>query len=180
VAGRIEHEASSIFWIRLLVRVAQYIGRLSEDRMIPTVIAPCEELLWAGEILFQIQRTARALARRIDAELRPLGLTNGQFILLMLLNRQEDSGMADLASLLTIDRTTLIAALKTLERRNFVKITKDPSNHRARRMRLTRRGRALIMTCVPVWKRTSLEVESRLAGTNLDSFRQMLQALLSF
>ena len=85
--------------------------------------------------------------------------------------------MADLASLLAIDRTTLIAALKTLERRNFVRITKDPSDHRVRRMRLTRRGRALIKTSLPIWNRTRLEIESRLAGTDLDSFGQILQAL---
>jgi DNA-binding MarR family transcriptional regulator len=134
-------------------------------------------MLWAGETLFQIQRTARALTRRLHADLRPLGLTNGQCILLILLNRQEPLGMADLASLLAIDRTTLIAALKTLERRGFVKITDDQSDHRVRRMRLTRRGRALIMTSVPIWKRTTLEIESRVAGTDLDSFRQILQAL---
>jgi len=142
-----------------------------------TVTAPSEEPLWPGELFFQIQRSARVLARRCDAELRPLGLTNGQFILLMLLKRQEDSGMADLASLLAMDRTTLTAALKTLERRGFVKIAIDPSDLRVRRMRLTRRGSALIMTGLPIWKRTSLEIESRMVGTDLDSFGQILQAL---
>jgi len=149
----------------------------NEDMMIRTVIAPCEEPLWAGGIFFEIQRTARALARCFDAALRPLGLTNGQFILLMLLNRQEALGMADLASLLAMDRTTLTAALKTLERRGFVKITNHPTDHRFRRMKITRRGRALVTASIPIWKRASLEVESHLAGLDLDSFRQILQAL---
>ena len=148
-----------------------------EDLTIRTVIAPSEDPLWAGDPFFQIQRAARALARRFDSELRPLNLTNGQFILLMLLNRQEPPGMAGLASLLAMDRTTLTAALKTLERRDLVRIVNDPTDHRVRRMRLTRRGRALIMTSLPIWKRTSLEIESRLAGTDLDSFRQILRAL---
>src|ERR1700735_5118833 len=108
--------------------------------MIRTVIAPCEEPLWAREVFFQIQRTARALARCFDAALRPLGLTNGQFIILMFLNHQENSGMTDLASLLAIDRTTLTAALKTLERRDFVKIANDPSDHRVRRSGTKVRG----------------------------------------
>lgn len=85
--------------------------------------------------------------------------------------------MADLASLLAMDRTTLTAALKTLERRGFVKIANDPSDLRVRRIRLTRRGSALIMTSLPIWKRTSLEIESRMLGTDLDSFGQILQAL---
>jgi DNA-binding MarR family transcriptional regulator len=95
----------------------------------------------------------------------------------MSLNRQEASGMADLALLLAMDRTTLTAALKTLERRDFVKITNDPSDHRVRRLRLTRRGSALIATGLPIWKRTSREIESRLAGTDLDSFEKILRAL---
>jgi len=144
---------------------------------IRTVITPSEEALCGGELFFQIQRAARALARRFDAELRPLGLTNGQFILLMLLNRQEGSRMVDLASLLAMDRTTLTAAFKNLERRGFVRITNDPSDLRVRRTRLTRQGSALIMTSLPVWKRTSLEIESRLAGTDLDFFGQILRAL---
>jgi|HubBroStandDraft_1064217.scaffolds.fasta_scaffold50174_2 DNA-binding MarR family transcriptional regulator len=144
---------------------------------IRTVITPSEEALCGGELFFQIQRAARALARRFDAELRPLSLTNGQFILLMLLNRQEGSRMVDLASLLAMDRTTLTAAFKNLERRGFVRITNDPSDLRVRRTRLTRQGSALIMTSLPVWKRTSLEIESRLAGTDLDFFGQILRAL---
>jgi DNA-binding MarR family transcriptional regulator len=128
------------------------------------VIAPSEDRCGKEILFFQIQRAARALARRFDSELRPLSLTNGQFILLVLLNRLEPSGMAELASLLVMDRTTLTAALKTLERRDLVKIVNDPTDHRVRRIRLTRRGGALIMTSSPIWKRTSLEIESRLEG----------------
>jgi DNA-binding MarR family transcriptional regulator len=145
--------------------------------MIPTTSASFEETLLSGEVFFQIQRTARILARCFDAELRPLGLTSGQFILLMVLNRQEPSGMVDLASLLATDRTTLVAALKILERRGLVNIANDSSDRRLRRIRLTPRSRALIMTSVPVWKRTSLEIESRLAEIDLDSLREILQAL---
>lgn len=141
-----------------------------------SAIAPCEEALLAQGLFSNIQRAARALARRFDAELRPLGLTNSQFILLMLLNRQEPSGMAELASILAIDRTTLTAALKTLERRGFVRITNHPSDHRVRRIRLTGRGRASIMTSAPVWRRACQEIESRLAKTDLDYLRQILQA----
>src|SRR3954454_3904308 len=68
------------------------------------------------------QRAARALARRFDEALRPLGLTNGQFSLLMALNRPEPPGMGSVASLLAMDRTTLTAALKPLERRGLVEV----------------------------------------------------------
>ena len=52
------------------------------------------------------QRAARAFARRFDGALRPVGLTNGQFSLLMSLNRQQH-GDGPVAKLLAMDRTTL-------------------------------------------------------------------------
>ena len=73
-------------------------------------------------LCLHMQRAARALARRFDEVLRPFELTNGQFSLLMSLNRPEPPSMGPVASLLAMDRTTLTAALKPLERRGLVKV----------------------------------------------------------
>jgi DNA-binding MarR family transcriptional regulator len=67
-------------------------------------------------LCLHVQRAARTLARRFDDALRPFGLTNGQFSLLMSMNRPEPPGMAAVASLLAMDRSTLTAALKPLQR----------------------------------------------------------------
>ena len=48
------------------------------------------------------QRAARALARRFDHAFRPLGLTSGQFSLLMSLNRPAPASMGSIAELLEI------------------------------------------------------------------------------
>ncbi|HAU74937.1 MAG TPA: MarR family transcriptional regulator, partial [Agrobacterium sp.] len=65
------------------------------------------------------QRAARALARLFDNALKPVGINNGQFSLLMSLNRPEPPPMGPVANLLAMDRTTLTAALKPLERRGL-------------------------------------------------------------
>src|SRR5580704_5281225 len=83
-------------------------------------------------LCLHVQRAARALARRFDEALRPLGLRNGQFSLLMSLNRPEPPPMAAVASLLAMDRTTLTAALKPLERRGLVTLAADPGDRRSR------------------------------------------------
>src|SRR5215472_18487136 len=83
-------------------------------------------------LCLHVQRAARALARRFDEALRPLGLTNGQFSLMMSLNRPEPPAMGSVASLLAMDRTTLTAALKPLERHRLLKITADRNDRRAR------------------------------------------------
>jgi DNA-binding MarR family transcriptional regulator len=124
-----------------------------------------------------VQRAARALARRFDEALRPLGLTNGQFSLLMSLNRPEPPDMASVASLLAMDRTTLTAAVKPLERRGLLKVTADGSDRRVHRLKLTPEGMTLLASAVPVWERTSAEVEALLPDCNPAALRANLRAI---
>ncbi|MBU6497812.1 MAG: MarR family transcriptional regulator [Rhodospirillales bacterium] len=121
------------------------------------------------------QRAARALARRFDEALRPLGLTNGQFSLMMSLNRPVPPAMGAVASLLAMDRTTLTAALKPLEHRGLVEKTADPADRRSRRLVLTPPGAALLARAVPIWCATHAAVEVRLAKA--DRLRRDLRDL---
>ncbi|MBD3845190.1 winged helix-turn-helix transcriptional regulator [Bosea sp. SSUT16] len=113
-------------------------------------------------LCLHVQRAARALARRFDEALRPLGLTNGQFSLLMSLNRPEPPSLKPVAELLAMDRTTLTAALKPLERRGLVSIAADPRDRRSRRLSLTPAGLELLAAAVPIWQRTHEIVDTQL------------------
>jgi DNA-binding MarR family transcriptional regulator len=123
------------------------------------------------------QRAARALARRFDEALRPLGLTNGQFSLLMSLNRPEPPNLGSVAALLAMDRTTLTAALKPLQRRGLVKVSVDKEDRRSRRLAITAAGRALLAKAYPLWREAHAGVEKRLAGLTPDALRAALRAL---
>ena len=128
-------------------------------------------------LCLHLQRAARAVARRFDAALRPVGLTSGQFSLLMSLNRPEPASIGSVSTLLAMDRTTLTANLKPLERRRLVTVTIDNTDKRTRRLALTPAGRALLGAAVPVWRRTHAEIEGLLAGSTLDRLRANLRAL---
>ena len=128
-------------------------------------------------LCLHVQRAARALARRFDDALRPLGLTNGQFSLMMSLNRPEPPGMAAVASLLGMDRTTLTAVLKPLQRRGLVKVTADPADGRSRLMTLSAKGRRLLARAVPVWRNTHTAVEALLPDGDSDRLRNNLREL---
>ena len=128
-------------------------------------------------LCLHVQRTARALARRFDDALRPIGLTNGQFSLLMSLNRPEAPDMGAVSSLLGMDRTTLTAALKPLQRRGLLTINADPADRRSRVMTLTTKGRRLLARAVPVWRTTHVAVEALLPDANPDRFRKNLRAI---
>ena len=128
-------------------------------------------------LCLHLQRAARAVARRFDAALRPLGLTSGQFSLLMSLNRPEAASIGNVSALLAMDRTTLTANLKPLERRGLVTVAVDNADKRTRRLTLTPAGRALLRAAVPVWRRTHAEIERLLPGSSPDRLRADLRAL---
>ena len=123
------------------------------------------------------QRAARALARRFDEALRPFGLTNQQFSLLISLNRAEPPTMAPVASLLAMDRTTLTAALKPLERRGLLGVEADPADKRSRRLRLKQAGHDVLLQALPVWRREHADIEAELPSIDIAEVRTSLRAL---
>ena len=126
-------------------------------------------------LCLHVHRAARALARRFDDVLRPLGLTNGQFSLLMSLNRPEPPTLGSVATLLAMDRTTLTANLKPLERRGLLTVSVDKEDRRSRRLALTAAGRRLLVKAYPLWKDTRTDIEHLIDSA--DGLRDALRAL---
>jgi DNA-binding MarR family transcriptional regulator len=122
------------------------------------------------------QRAARRLARRFDEAFRPLGLTSGQFSLLNGLNRPAPPTIGDVADLLAMDRSTVTANLKPLERRGAVSVSVDVRDRRERRVALTEAGRALLAEATPVWVREHAKIETTLSGDG-DRLRAGLRTL---
>lgn len=128
-------------------------------------------------LCLHVQRAARALARRFDDALRPLGLTNSQFSLLMAPNRPAPPPMGPVATLLAMDRTTLTAALKRLEARGLVMVMRDPADRRSRLLTLTEAGQILLARAVPIWQDGHARLEAGLPDGQAIRLRRDLLAL---
>ena len=129
-------------------------------------------------LCLHLQRAARAIGRHFDDALRPFDLTNGQFSLLMSLNRPVVAAptIGEIAQLLAMDRTTLTANLKPLERRKLLKIAVDEKDKRSRRLKITTAGQKLLARAVPVWRATHDEIDRLLVGKP-DALRADLDGL---
>lgn len=84
--------------------------------------------------------------------------------------------MQDVADLLAMDRTTLTANLKPLERRGLVAIDIDPKDKRSRLLTLTDQGMALLVKAFPIWQKTQKDLNALVA--NSDS-RHLLTDLIN-
>ncbi len=109
-------------------------------------------------LCMHVQRAARVLARRFDRVLEPVGLTNGQFSLLMSLNRPDMPGIplatvGSVAELLGMDRTTVTAAARVLFRRGLLVVKADVEDRRTKVLKLTAEGKRVLAAAVPIWER---------------------------
>ena len=123
-----------------------------------------------------VQRAARALARRFDDAFRPHGITSGQFSLLNALNRSEPVSMGPIAAFLAMDRSTLTANLKPLERQGLVRVEVDPEDRRSRKLSLTDAGRKVLRATMTIWKREHAALEQELQ-IDPDALRAGLRAI---
>ena len=123
------------------------------------------------------QRAARLLARRFDRLFAPLGLTNGQFSMLVALSGRWKPRLGELADFLAMDSTTVTAAVKTLEKRGLVALMPDETDARVRRPALTDAGRVLVAQAVPLWRAEHALVNAEMAPQDPAALAQILRQL---
>ena len=123
------------------------------------------------------QRAARRLARRFDRLFAPLGLTNGQFSMLVALSGQWSPRLGELAEFLGMDSTTMTAAVKPLEKRGLVALRADEADGRVRRPGLTEAGRDLVAQAVPLWREEHAKVQADMIGHDAANLASILGRL---
>ena len=123
----------------------------------------------------QARMTARAVTRRYNAVLAPLGLEVTEFSLLGAIAYGRARSVAEIAERLAFERTTLVRNLKRMAERGLI----APAGARGRAVRyeLTRRGSAVLEQALPLWRKAQKAVERRLNGSNATGVLESLATL---
>jgi DNA-binding MarR family transcriptional regulator len=124
-----------------------------------------------------LKRAARAIARRYDEALQPVELTNGQYSTLVAIAGRQPVAMQVLAEMLGMDRTTLTATLKPLQRRGLISVHLDIADRRSRMLNLTQEGVALLREAVPLWKKVQQSVGRSVGSSSGLELREQLTRL---
>jgi DNA-binding MarR family transcriptional regulator len=146
---------------------------------IPTISYATTEMVGESCLCFRVQRASRIIGRRFDEALRPVGLTNWQFSLLMALNQPSPLTVNGLAEELAMDRTTTTKNLRPLERRGLLEIRHDEEDARVRRIALTDSGRALLAQAFRHWQAANDEAAASLKGGKLTCLHSALETIAS-
>ena len=125
-----------------------------------------------------LRRAARAVSRQYDEAFAPLALNNGQFSMLTLLAGLGPVRIQKVAETLAMDRTTVTAALKPLQRRKLVRVAVAGDDARAREVVLTPAGHALLHKAMPLWRVQQERLKKMLSAEDAEALRAHLERLV--
>jgi DNA-binding MarR family transcriptional regulator len=118
------------------------------------------------------------VSRQYDEAFAPLALNNGQFSMLALLAELGPLRIQKLAETLAMDRTTVTAALKPLQRRKLVRVDVARDDARARDVVLTPAGEALLGKAMPLWRVQQERMKKMLPAEDAEALRAYLGRLV--
>lgn len=127
---------------------------------------------------FALRRAARTVSRQYDEALAPVALNNGQFSMLALLAELGPLRIQKIAETLAMDRTTVTAALKPLQRRKLVRVDVAKDDTRARDAVLTPAGKTLLREAIPLWRVQQERLKKMLSAEDAEALRAHLGRLV--
>ena len=119
---------------------------------------------------FNVRRTARLVTQVYDDALAGVGVSSGQFVVLLSTRILGESTMQELAEAVSLDRSALSRALQPLIRRNLVQMTVG-KDRRTRRIALTVEGLQLLKDGAPFWMAAQERMQAALGQ---DGFSELL------
>jgi DNA-binding MarR family transcriptional regulator len=133
------------------------------------------------DIAMGLRAAYLSMHRQTNSHLAPYRMTADQFVLLALLAEQDGITQRQLARRASSDPNTIRAMLVLLENRGLVRRRRDPTDGRALRVTLTRKGRRaytkLSAAIKPLQERLSSVFKSKEASTFVTFLNRISEAM---
>ncbi|WP_305986288.1 MarR family winged helix-turn-helix transcriptional regulator [Roseibium sp. MMSF_3544] len=124
-------------------------------------------------VLDNSRKAARAVSRYYNRLARQVGMTSGQFSVLVAIRQMRERTTAELADRLSMERTTLVRNVALLERDGLV-VSALAKDGKAKCYSVTDRGEALLQEALPLWRKAQKDVETLLGR---EEFLKTINAL---
>ncbi|MGM9567812.1 MAG: MarR family winged helix-turn-helix transcriptional regulator [Clostridia bacterium] len=124
---------------------------------------------------FRLRRAGGKLTEKYNASLAECGLTVSQFALLTNIYQNQPVSTSKLAEIMSLDRTTLVRNLKSLEKAEYITFAKGSG--RERPLSLTEAGEKKRADGMILWQKAQKEVEKALGPRQMEHFKEILAAI---
>ena len=126
---------------------------------------------------FAVRQAARQVTRLYEHHLGKAQLTSAQFSILAALGEEGRMTMLQLARALVMDRTTLLRAMKPLQREGLLKGAAGEADPRQLVFSLSPAGERKLRQALPLWTKAQEEFESGMRPGEATRLRGALLAL---
>jgi DNA-binding MarR family transcriptional regulator len=126
---------------------------------------------------FALRQAARYVTQLYERHLAPVGLTAAQFTLLAKLSRRVGWTMAELAESMVMDRTTLVRAMKPLQRDALIVTGAAEHDSRTHVFNLSEAGRERYAAARVHWRQAQAEFEKSFGASRAKALRSELFAV---
>jgi len=139
--------------------------------------------LQGHEALLNIYYTASCLKKRTGEFLRPFGLTDVQFNLMMLLEHQSgpEGGLSQvqLSDMMLVNRANITSLIDRMEKASLVVRTASPDDRRYNIIKLTSRSRKLLAQVEPLYAKEVRKTVTCLKEAEQKRLMSMLEKVRS-
>lgn len=137
--------------------------------------------LLAHEALLNTYYTASRLRKQAGEFLRPFGLTDVQFNLMMLLRHQsgqaEGLSQAQISDMMLVNRANITSLVDRMERAGLVVRNSMPEDRRYNIVKLTEKGKRLLEKIEPLYKSEVERIMAALVKTDQKKLILMLEKI---
>lgn len=139
--------------------------------------------LLAHKAILNTYYTASCLRKKAGEFLRPFGLTDVQFNLMMILQHQSGSAeglsQAQISDMMLVNRANITSLIDRMEKAGLVVRTPAPSDRRSNIVKLTGKGRELLLQIEPLYIDEVRRIMAALKQADQKSLIGMLEKVRS-
>jgi DNA-binding MarR family transcriptional regulator len=130
-------------------------------------------------VIYLIKRTELLVRTRLEASLRDLGVTVGQYAVLSLLALMPEASSAQIARSVGVTPQTMAETITAFEQQKLIRREQSSTHKRILEISLTSSGLALLKECDVRAKKAEAELFSGLEPKDVEHLRSVLNLILS-
>jgi DNA-binding MarR family transcriptional regulator len=124
-------------------------------------------------IAVRVRALNRAVTALYDDALRPHGLRAGQLNLLVAIARMGTARPGDVCGVMRMEKSTLSRDVEVMRRNGWLEVD-ESAGGRARPLRLTHAGQALLEAVLPAWRQAQAQAEALIGDQGVAALRRII------
>ncbi len=143
-----------------------------------TAVAEAAQTISANCLAARVRLLHRTITGIFDEALRPLGLTDAQLTILVVVANRGPVSPGAVSRRLNMEKSTISRNIARMDKNGWLTVA-DGESGREQRLTVNAKGKALLVKTLPVWNEAQTKAKAVLGQSGADSLRSLGNAVWS-